>query len=83
LNSFSAEGRLKDSKKITSGEKLMIFLYVLSGKSKRDTQERWQHSGDSISKVVHQVASAILQLRLLVKPGVDETAEFILRSPKY
>jgi hypothetical protein len=83
LRRCKAEGQLKDSKKITAGEKLMIFLYVLSGKSNRDTQERWQHSGDSISKVVHQVASAILQLRLLVKPDVDETAEFILRSPKY
>ena len=36
LRRCKAEGRLKDSKKITSGEKLMIFLYVLSGKSNKE-----------------------------------------------
>ena len=61
-----ADGGLKDSRKISAGEKLMIFLYVLSGKSNRDAQERWQHSGDSISKVVAAVRVVILSMRLYV-----------------
>ena len=35
-----AQGGLKDTRKISAGEKVMIFLYILSGQSNRSTQER-------------------------------------------
>ncbi|KAF0728661.1 hypothetical protein Ae201684_013619 [Aphanomyces euteiches] len=39
----------------------MIFLYIVGeGASNRSAQERFQHSGDTISKVFHQVLSANL-----------------------
>jgi hypothetical protein len=78
-----AQGGLKDTRKISAGEKVMIFLYILSGQSNRSTQERWQHSGDSISNVVKQVRAAILRLKLLVSPDLLQPSDVISRNPKY
>jgi hypothetical protein len=54
---------LKCGNKICAGEKLLIFIYVLCGQSNRSAQERFQHSGDSISKVIRHVLRAVLQLK--------------------
>ncbi|EEB91025.1 hypothetical protein MPER_10689, partial [Moniliophthora perniciosa FA553] len=45
---------LEDGKHITAAEQLAIFLYLgRAGASNRDLQERFQHSGDTISKYIH------------------------------
>jgi DDE superfamily endonuclease len=55
---------LKDmSISISPGEKTMIFIYVLCGHCNRNTQERWQHSGATISRIIHEVASSILKCK--------------------
>jgi hypothetical protein len=36
---------LSSSRNVCAGEKLMIFLYTITGKSNREVQERFQHSG--------------------------------------
>ena len=53
-------GKLQGGPKICPGEKLMIFLFALTGHSNRQTCECWQHSGDSVSKCVHEVICAIM-----------------------
>ena len=54
---------LKNGKKVCAGEKAMILIYILCGHSSRNTQERFQHSGDTITKVVRQVLTALMQLK--------------------
>ena len=43
------DGGLRDSMYICSGQKLLILLHVLRGYTNRETAERWQHSGATIS----------------------------------
>ncbi len=43
------------SVKICAGEKLAIFLYTLTASSNSQTNEAWQHSAATISKIVHDV----------------------------
>ena len=79
-------GSLKDSPKVKSGEKLMIFMHLLQGFSDRQLNERWQHSGDTISKVVHEVCRAILRAKdhFIQLPRVNDTPhERIRLNPKY
>ena len=49
-------GGLTDSVYICSGQKLMILIHVLRGHTNRETAERWQHSGATISEIVHEVS---------------------------
>ena len=50
-------GRLQDSMYICAGQKLMILIFVLRGHTNRETAERWQHSGATISTIVHEVSN--------------------------
>jgi DDE superfamily endonuclease len=50
------EGGLTNSMYICCGQKLMILLHVLRGHTNRETAERWQHSGATISEIVHEVS---------------------------
>ena len=60
LNLLEREGGSKRSFKICGGQKLMIFIHVLVGHYNRQTAGRWQHSGRTISIVVHEVAAAFM-----------------------
>ena len=46
---LTRHGGLHDGHKVGAGEKLMIFLHLLTGFSNRQTAERWQHSGSTIN----------------------------------
>ena len=56
-------GDLKNSMYICAGEKLMILIYVLRGHTNRETMERWQHSGSTISSIVDETVSCLLRCR--------------------
>lgn len=63
---LETHGDFKDSKYLSTGEKLLIFILVLVGHSNRSINERWQHSGSTISLVVHQVATVMLSCQHLI-----------------
>lgn len=46
---------LQDGKVICAGEKLMIFIQCLKGHPNRTIGETWQHSGSTISTIIHEV----------------------------
>ncbi len=54
---------LKETRQIKAGEKLMIYIYVLCGNSNRNTGERWQHSGNTISMIIRHVLSSISKVQ--------------------
>ena len=54
------EEGLKRLFKICAGQKMMIFIHILVGNSNRQKARRWQHSGRTISIVVHEVAAAFM-----------------------
>jgi hypothetical protein len=60
LTRLLATNKLKHSRNICAGQKLMMFLYSLTGKGNRDIQERWQHSGETVSRIIHEVSESIL-----------------------
>ena len=65
---------LKRSFKICAGQKLMIFINILVGHYNRQTAGRWQHSGRTISIVVHEVAAAFMscQESFFLKKRADD-----------
>ena len=69
---LETHGGFKDSKYISTGEKLLIFILVLVGHTNRSINERWQHSGSTISLVVHEVATVMLSCQhlIIVSPTV-------------
>ncbi|VFQ60549.1 unnamed protein product [Cuscuta campestris] len=51
---------LKSSNRISVLEKVALFVFVLSkGASNRDTQERFQHSGETVSRIFKEVLKAM------------------------
>lgn len=69
---LESRGGFKDSKYLSTGEKLLIFILVLVGHTNRSINERWQHSGSTISLVVHNVAAVMIrcQHHFIVPPAV-------------
>ena len=66
---LESRGGFRDSKYLSTGEKLLIFILVLVGHTNRSVNERWQHSGSTISLVVHQVATVMITCKnLLIVP---------------
>ena len=53
---LETHGGLSDSKYVSAGEKILSFILVPTGNSNREINERWQHSGSTISLLVHEVA---------------------------
>jgi hypothetical protein len=43
LSDLESTNKLPSNERVCSGERLLIFLYVISGNSSRAAQERWQH----------------------------------------
>jgi hypothetical protein len=74
------------TKLLSMDEQLAIFLYIVGqNASNRQAQDRFQHSGETISKVFHHVINLILQLRhkYIVSPDPKYTHEVILNNPKF
>ena len=53
-------GKIKTTRNICTGEKLMIFLFIITGNSNRTAQERWQHSGETITRVLYEAMNALM-----------------------
>lgn len=77
---------LKSSNKMSVVEKLGVFLYTLAlGLSNRDVGERFQRSGETISRAFHEVLEAITArgkdfnglARDIIRPK-DPTFQFII-----
>ena len=65
------DGGLRDSMYICSGQKLLILLHVLRGYTNRETAERWQHSGATISEIVHEVSDCLDNIKdRIFKPAL-------------
>lgn len=77
-------GLLSASKHMCCGEKLMIFLYTITGNSNRASQERWQHSGETINRTVHEVARAVLCIKdTIIRPPLPNVPDEIQSNPKF
>ena len=77
---------LSNSMFICSGQKLMIFLHTLTNFSNRQTAERFQHSGSTISTTIHQVVESILKCRSLIFQPVKANCPIpvqISQNPKF
>ena len=77
---------LKRSFKICAGQKLMIFINILVGHYNRQTAGRWQHSGRTISIVVHEVAAAFMSCQesfFLKKRADDPPSTYISTKRKF
>lgn len=59
-------GNLRRSISVTVGQKVLIFIHVLIGHSNRQTAERWQHSGSTISLIIHEVSDAFRYCSALI-----------------
>ena len=81
---LESRGGFKNSKYISAGEKLLIFILVLVGHTNRSVNERWQHSGCTISLVVHEVATVIKMCKqyLIVPPAVLDPIPFKISSSR-
>ena len=79
-------GKLKDSLCICAGQKLMIFIHSLLGNSNRETAERWQHSGSTISDIIHEVVESLYHCIgiLFIRPSAnDDLSSTIRNNPKF
>lgn len=80
------DGKKSNSCKICAGQKLMIFIHILTGASIRSTCERWQHSSSTISKTISEVSQCVLSCKDIffvpVKPG-DPVSPYIQNSYRY
>ncbi|XP_074373587.1 uncharacterized protein LOC141713928 [Apium graveolens] len=68
---------LPSSRRMTFMEKVGIFIFIIAqGASNRHAQERFQHSGETVSHVFHEVLHAVCLLaRDLIKPDDPEFKE--------
>ena len=83
LQFLKDRGGLTDSLRICAGEKLMIYIHVLKGGTNRETNERWQHSSATISKIIHEVSICFetVQDLLFIKPSLNVPAK-VANDPK-
>jgi hypothetical protein len=57
------QSNLRSSMFMSSGENFLIFIHALVRFSNRQIAERWQHSGSTISIVLHDVAESLLLVK--------------------
>lgn len=62
-NKLVNDGELVGGRKVSTQEKLMIFIHILKGHSIRDTANCWQHSTQCISDTVHEVIAAFNNIK--------------------
>ena len=63
LDILICEGGLTDSQSVCTGEKLMILIQILCGFLNRQLNERWQHSGSTISRSITDAINSLLQCK--------------------
>ena len=63
LHILTTEGGLEDSEKVCAGEKVLYLINALCGWSNRMLNERWQHSGSTLSIYIHDVIQSILRCK--------------------
>jgi hypothetical protein len=86
LNLLRTEALLMNSKLLSAGEKLMIFLEALVGHSNRTIADLWQHSGSTISDTIHEVAGCFKAIshRFFDQPTAnDPVPSCIHNSPRF
>lgn len=86
LDRLKQKSNLTDSQSISGGEKLMIFLSLLSGSTLRKIGERWQHSISTISEIIDEVIESILLLKndiIKLADPLAPTSAHILNNPKF
>ena len=59
-------GGLVNSLYICAGQKIMVLVQVLRGYTNRQIKERWQHSGSTISKIIHEASDALIRCSSIV-----------------
>ncbi|XP_026384805.1 protein ALP1-like [Papaver somniferum] len=77
---------LRDGRWVTIEEQLAIFLLTIGhNEDNRMLQERFQHSGETISRYFNEVLRAIMELskELIKPPSFSETPAEILNNSKY
>ena len=79
---------LKASRRMCVFEKVGIFLYTIAlGASNREVQERFQHSGETISRYFNEVLRSVCSLATdLIQPadsGFVNTPREIVNNPRY
>lgn len=82
---LKARGWLEDSRYIRVDEQVGIFLSMICHKNtNRVLCERFQHSGQTISKYFNLVLKAVLKLgqEIITPPSFDVVPEEILINPK-
>lgn len=80
------KGWLEDTRYIGVDEQIGIFLSMICHKnSNRDLCERFQHSGQTISKYFTKVLQAVLKLakEIIIPPSFDVVPQEILMDPKH
>ena len=86
LNLLQNNGGLEDSIHISAGEKLMTFMFLLSGDTMRKVGHRWQHSMSTIRDNIDEIIAAVIACKpILMRPAsIDEPQHpRIARGPKY
>lgn len=76
-NDLESMYQLRSSRRMTVIEKVGIFIFIIAqGASNRHAQERFQHSGEIISHVFHEVLHAVCLLAGdMIKPDDPEFKE--------
>lgn len=82
---IKTRGNLKDGTEISAGEKLMVFIDALKGMTNRELKLTWNHSGNTLSNIIHDVCEAILTIETLGKqpPTADYFSRHIKDNPKF
>ena len=85
LHTVQIHGGLRDSAYISSGQKLLLLVSVLTGHNNRDVQERFQHSGETVSRLVNDVACCIIRCShlFLKAPNIQQVPDDIEREPRF
>ncbi|XP_038679432.1 uncharacterized protein LOC119980708 [Tripterygium wilfordii] len=78
---------LECSNKVGITEMVAMFVFILGhAQSNRDIGERFQHSGETISRLFHKVLQAVMKMsKEIIKPigdQLNETPTYIREHPK-
>lgn len=59
LQLLQTQGLLKDSRKVSAGEKVFITIYIFTGQSFRAAADRFQHSTSTIHEVIYETMNSM------------------------
>ena len=79
-------GNLKESRHVSIYEQVMMFLLIVGHDTRnRVVQERFQHSGETVSRHFNRVLRAICRLgkQLIHPPNFDEVPDNIRWDPRF